>query len=365
LELIGMFKTGYILSKRADLVWFIGLPFFAVAVALGFQAWLPYVAVASINLWITIPHHYAGWVRSYGMPDVWERFKGRLIIGPIAIVGLAIMGLQWAPITLLLLVTAWDHQHSIMQQHGFARIYDFKAKAGLDSTRRFDLVLHCVLYAYMFLNAPMFRFLWIRELHRMSIPISVDFVQFLLTASQVVLVGYLSIYAWHLWRTFSSGATINPVKYAFIGASYFLWYYVAWHTNSILLYAVAHRLMHGIQYIVIVYSFMQRTAAQASSRPGFWTRVVGQGRLRWFLLGGVAYAALFQLVINRPLDEFGFGVVNFAPYPALPEFGIPALDYSSGYALFSQMMIYTYGLMHYYLDSFIWKVGDKQTQGGL
>ena len=54
---MGTFKTGYILSPRADLVWFLGLPFFAVAVALGFQAWLPYVAVASINLWITIPHH--------------------------------------------------------------------------------------------------------------------------------------------------------------------------------------------------------------------------------------------------------------------------------------------------------------------
>ena len=74
---------------------------------------------------------------------------------------------------------------------------------------------------------------------------------------------------------------------------------------------------------------------------------------------------LFQLIINRPLDEFGLGVVNFAPYPAIEEFGLPALDYSSSYALFSQMMIYAYGLMHYYLDSFIWKVTDKQTQKGL
>ena len=77
-----MSKTGYILSRRADIVWFLGLPFFAVAVALGFQAWLPYVAIASINLWITIPHHYAGWVRSYGTPEVWERSKDRLIVSP-------------------------------------------------------------------------------------------------------------------------------------------------------------------------------------------------------------------------------------------------------------------------------------------
>ena len=167
-----MFKTGYILSRRADLVWFLGLPFAAVLVALGFQRWLPYVAVASINLWITIPHHYAGWVRSYGMPDVWERFKERLVIGPFVILALTGAGLIWAPITLLLLVTAWDHQHSVMQQHGLSRVYDFKAKAGLPSTGRFDITLHFVLYGFMFLHAPMFRFLWIRELHRMDIPVS-------------------------------------------------------------------------------------------------------------------------------------------------------------------------------------------------
>ena len=101
-----MFRTGYILNPRADSVWFLGLPFFAVALALGFQAWLPYVAVASINLWVTTPHHYATWVRSYGMPDVWEHFKARLIVGPVAIFSLTAAGLVWAPITLLLLVSA-------------------------------------------------------------------------------------------------------------------------------------------------------------------------------------------------------------------------------------------------------------------
>jgi hypothetical protein len=360
-----MFKTGYILNRRADLVWFLGLPFVAVAAALAFQAWLPYVAVASINLWITIPHHYAGWVRSYGMPDVWARFKDRLIVGPIAIMGFTIAGLQFAPITLLLLVTAWDHQHSIMQQHGLARIYDFKAGAGLKQTRRYDLMLHCVLYGFMFINAPVFRFLWIRELHRMRIPLSVGFVNGLLTVTQVILVGYLIIYAYHVYTSYRKGAVINPIKYAFIFASYFLWYYVGWHTNSILLWAVAHRMMHGVQYIVMVYSFMQKSQEKGTFRAGFWSRLTGPGNLKWFLAGGVAYAVIFQLIINRPLDEFGFGVVNFAPYPAIPEFGIPALDYSSGYAMFSQMMIYSYGLMHYYLDSFIWKVTDKQTQKGL
>lgn len=361
----GIFRTGYILNPRADLVWFLALPFFAVAVAIGCQWWLPYVAVASINLWITIPHHYATWVRTYGMPDVWNRFRDRLIVGPIIIILLTILGLLSAPITLLLLVAAWDHQHSVMQQHGLARIYDFKGRTGMPSTRRFDLALHVVLYTHMFVNAPMFRSLWIRELYRMDIAVSAAFVEALMAATWAALCVYLVIYAWHLWRTVRGGYAINPVKYAFIGASYFLWYYVTWNTESILLYAVAHRIMHGVQYIVMVYAFMDRTASKGTARPGLWTRMVGPGKLRWFLLGGIAYAVLFQFLINHPLDEFGFGVVNFAPYPAIPEFNLPALGYAGSYALFSQLMVYTYGLMHYYVDSFIWKVRDTQVQGGL
>jgi hypothetical protein len=296
------------------------------------------------------------------MPDVWRRFKERLIAGPLIILLFTGVGLLTAPITLLLMVSAWDHQHSIMQQHGFSRVYDFKAKAGLPSTGRFDLGLHWVLYTHMFLNAPMFRFLWIRELHRMQVPISAAFVQALVTASWVVLVAYLAVYLWHVGRTVASGAPINPMKYAFIGASYFLWYFVAWNTNSIVLYAVAHRIMHGIQYIVMVYAFMGRTAGQTSVTEGVWRRLVGQGRLRWFLLGGVAYAVLFQLLINRPMDEFGFGVVNFAPYPAIQQFNLPALDYAASYQLWSQMVVYLAGVMHYYVDSFIWKVRDPRVQ---
>lgn len=360
-----MFRSGYILNPRADSVWFLGLPFVAVLMALGFQRWLPYVAVASINLWITTPHHYATWVRTYGMPDVWKRFKTRLIVGPIVIFAFTTMGLVWAPITLLLLVSAWDHQHSVMQQHGFTRVYDFKAKTGLTTTGKYDLGLHVVLYSHMFLNAPMFRFLWIRELHRMRIPISVGFVEGLLALSWVVLIGYAIVYLLHLRKTVESGGSINPIKYGFIGASYFLWYFVAWHTNSILLYAVAHRVMHGVQYIVMVYVFMRRNAETKASTPGFWSRVVGAGRLRWFILFGLSYAVLFQLLINRPLDEFGFGVVNFSPYPAIPQFNLPALDYQASYELWAQLMLYAYALLHYYVDSFIWKVRDTQVQKGL
>ena len=187
----------------------------------------------------------------------------------------------------------------------------------------------------------------------------------MLRGSWIVLGSFLLVYGWHLWRTISTGRAINPAKYVYVGASYFLWYFAAWHTNSILLFAVAHRIMHGIQYIVMVYLFMDRKARKTDSRPGFWSRLAGRANLKWFLLGGGAYAILVQIMIGRPLDEFGFGVVNFIPYQAVPAFNLPPLDYATGFALFSQTMIAAYALVHYYVDSFIWKVRDAKVQGGL
>lgn len=361
----GAFRVGWIFSRRADLVWFLSLPFAAVLVALGAQTWLSFAAVASVNLWITVPHHYATWVRSYAMPDTFERFKTRLVLGPVLIIAFAAAGLTWAPITLTLVVLAWDHQHSIMQQHGFARIYDFKAKAGLPSTGRMDLALHCLLYGNMAVNAPMFRHLWIRELYQMDIPVSVAVVDVLTTGAWAALGIYLVIYAGHLVRTVRAGHPLNPMKYAFIAASYFLWYFTAWHTNSILLYGIAHRIMHGVQYIVMVYFFLDRTKRQGEARPGLWSRLSGEGHLTWFLLAGGVYALLFQFLLGSPLDEFGFGVVNFANYQAIPTFDIPNLGFQGGFELFSLTVLNVYGMTHYYVDSFIWKVRDKRVQRGL
>ena len=73
-------------------------------------------------------------------------------------------------------------------------------------------------------------------------------------------------------------------------------------------------------------------------------------------------AAVQETVPDGPMN---FVPAHFAPHPGLPRLKIPGLAYEAAYALFSQMMGYAYGMMHYYLDSFIWKVRDKQVQAGL
>ena len=335
--------------------------------ALGSQRWLPFVALASVNLWITIPHHFSTWFRTYGIAEDWQRFKDRLVIGPIVIFAAIFVALQVAPITLLLLIMLWDSQHSIMQQHGFGRIYDFKAGSGSPRTPRFDLCLHWILFGNMFLNAPLFVTMWLRALYRLNLTIPVNAIRTLQLVCWTVTAVYLVIYLVHVIRSVQRGYPLNPMKYLFIAASYFLWYFAAWHTASILVFGIAHRLMHGLQYNVMVLWYVKRKNKAQPTRSSFWiVRQLRAGNLLVFFVVGLVYAVCFQLAVQAPLDEFGFGLVHFADqYQAIPEHGIKAMPNWLGYHMFAEALISTVAVVHYYFDSFIWKVRDKRIQEGL
>jgi hypothetical protein len=118
-----MFRTGYILDRRADSFWFLGFPFLAIGIALACHEWFPAIALASIGLWITIPHHLATWLRTYGLREDWQRWKGPLIVGPLVVIGTTMVGLRLAPMTLLVLGLLWDHQHSPARRIFFSNTF--------------------------------------------------------------------------------------------------------------------------------------------------------------------------------------------------------------------------------------------------
>jgi len=359
-----MFQTGYILDQRSDLFWFLLLPFVAVAAGLAGQSWLPVTAAASVGLWITIPHHFATWLRTFGFSDEWHRWKDRLLVGPLVIITFTAFGLMWSPLTLFILVTLWDHQHSLMQQYGFSRIYDYKAHTGAPSTGKFDLALNWILYGNMFLASPYWTQIWVYELHQWKLPLSASGVQNLHFASWSITIAYLFVYIGHLLWSVRHGHRLNPVKYLFIGASYFLWYFIAWRSTSLLLYMIAHRIMHGLQYDVIVYSYIRRKVSKTDNVRKLLANVARPGNVKVFILLGLLYAAAFSLLVGKELDEFAFGLVS-VPYDSLPELGISELVDMSGYQLFAATLINAVAMIHYYFDSFIWKVRDTKVQAGL
>lgn len=360
------FRIGYILHPWADFVWFLSMPFWAFGVALAAQSWLPGAALVSFSLLITVPHHFATWLRSYGFADERTRWMSQLFIGPIIIFVASFFGLLWSPMTVALIVFLWDHQHSLMQQHGFARIYDFKAGAGAPSTPRFDLILSWFLYVNLVLTMPLWVEGWIVEMTRWRIPHSVAGIRAVQTISITATGVFIVIYIGHVIWSVTRGYKINPLKYFFLIASYFLWYYTSWISQSILFYSIAHRLMHGVQYEVIVHSYIRRKVDREKLTSGFMSRFARPGNIALFILLGLVYAVFYNFITGQGVEEFGFGFVDFAnKFDSLGELGFSSLSMRERFEIFSLTILTAVPLCHYFVDSFVWKVRDKNVQKGL
>ncbi|HUG93953.1 MAG TPA: hypothetical protein VML55_24195 [Planctomycetaceae bacterium] len=274
--------------------------------------------------------------------------------------------MKFAPLTLLFVTEVWNQQHFMMQIHGFSRIYDFKARTGAPSTGRWDLLLNVALYANMFISAPLFVSFWVREALRLGVPITTEAVQTVQMVSWSVLGLVAICYLGHVARAARDGYALNPVKYLFLASNVAVLYYVSWSTTSVLLYAITNQIMHGIQYLVIVYYFMQRKY-QRSGRTGTFSGWLFQpGHAAAFLVVCLLFAAVQQLLLGKSLGEFGFGAVgSMGGGQSLSDFGLAALTADDRYMYFAAAVLGVPGLLHVYVDSFIWKVRDKKAQQGL
>ena len=361
-----MFQAAYILDRRLDSIWFLAFPFVAVGIALACHAWLPSVVELSVATLVTIPHHAATWLRVYASRDAVDKWRSRIIVGPVVILIFTIAGLQTAPLTTMLLVVLWDAQHSIMQQHGFGRIYDFKAETGLETTGRFDLALHWVLYGNIFLTSPLFTEYWARELHLWKIPVTSEFILAVHRVSWAITFGYLVVYAIHVVWTVRVRRAINPVKLGFLFSSYFLWYFVFWSSTTPMMAYIAHRLMHGLQYIVFVHTYLQRRSERVEGERDWLRWLTSPTNWMWYVTASVAYAVVFNFIIGRDLTVFGLGVVPIQlRYDSIPELGMGAMSFQQSYGIIAIGLSEGAALVHYYFDAFIWKVRDVKVQQGL
>ncbi len=354
-------SIGYIRSPRADLFWFILLPVLSVLFALASEAWLTFVALASVNLWVTVPHHYGTWCRTYGLGEDWKRFRARVIIGPILIIAAIVAGFVYAPLTIAAVTLLWDHQHSLMQQHGLARIYDYKAKAGGPRMGRLDLWLNIFLYSNVLLTVPLWTEIWVQQSFAWQFPLDAGTVVAIQRGSFAITGLYLIYYLVNLIFAARQGYPLNPMKYAFLISSYALWYYAGWHSNSLLVYGIAHKLMHGLQYLVFVYWFLERKHNIDQAKPWMLPRL---NRLS-FVLVGIAYAIIIQLLLMRPMTEFAFGLFSIQSPPQPLSLDQSNLAFNRTYELYAATIVQSTAIIHYYFDSFIWKIRDERNQRGL
>ena len=344
----------FIAGRLSDNFWIILSPVVALLVMLAVWNWsgLSDMTVFSILFGLIVTgHHMPGWIRAFGEPAVYERHKARLWVSLLAVPGLvitsAVLGLGVVGLTL---AAAFDLWHVAMQQHGFGRIY--AAKAGDRARRSARLDMACVLTWYLTVVAwsdP-----WMEGIARSFRKAGLPLFDLLTTAgwlrakqvllaASVVLLGLYVANAVRLWKT-ERVSTPNKHLLHFFAFAVMIWSYQfpSWYRAQ-----SVQNLFHASQYFFMVWVYGNLSIRRDATRPGRIYRSLFQTRR-----GTLFFAFLVAL--------YGVG----AYYLFAAGYRLIGGDADRTMQIIGSIAI-TSLLLHFYVDSFIWKVRSKEVRTAL
>jgi Tfp pilus assembly protein PilF len=346
--------SSWIAGRVTDSAWIILCPVLALLVMQALWTWsgLSDLAIFSVLFGLIVTgHHMPGWIRAFGEPEVYRRNRGRLWVSLFAIPALVILPTAFGLGAVALTIAAtFDLWHVAMQQHGFGRIY--AAKAGDRSRRSSRLDLACALtwYATVVAWSDSWMQAIARAFRKAGLPVfdaltprSWAAVRWTLLGASAALAIAYTINALRLWKVERISTPQKHLLHA-VAFAVLLWSYQApsWYrANSV------QNLFHAMQYFFMVWIYGSLSLRRESTQPGSFYRALF-GRRRGMIL--------FSLLIAL----YGAGAIALS---------------SSGYRLTgveaerTAQIIGSIGiaslLLHFYVDSFIWKVRSKEVRRAL
>ena len=331
----------WILDRGRDLLLFVATPFLIVPlVAIATRIWTPQTLYA-VAIFGALGHHLPGMMRAYGDRELFARFRTRFIVSPLVLVGICTASAFIDPsLSAIVLVTyVWGVWHGLMQTHGFLRIYDGKVGSNDRRTVRLDQAMcivwfgagtlfsdravHHVFQEFYMAGGPQVGTAGVHAL-RVAAGVCVALVTVAFTANAIA-------------RT-RAGRAPSPVKLLLIGTGISYWWYSNLIVNNLLLSALLFELFHDTQYLSIVWVFNRRRVMSGS---------------------GVDTATRFIFRNRAPLVLLYVGLV--AAYGSLRFIHLPqdALNRVMTATLAAS------ALLHFYFDSFIWKMKERSTRASL
>lgn len=317
----------YIVSPSFDWLFFIASPLVAIGAVLGAAAVLPPAAVGAwVLTYMALGHHIPTFWRAYGDPEEFGRNRFRVIALPLTVI--PIVGLLYAfGSGLLGLVFIWDQYHFVRQHYGFMRLYD--AKVGNIAKRAWnvDQLLCFSLFLCIISHSDYYSYVYALGLFDYGALFPSWAAELLRSGSLAATIVTGTLFAGDLWRRFAHGDPIARPKLAITVTTYGTWYYAyVILADPFLSYGISS-FFHCLQYDALAWYYNHKKAEsmQATPRNAVFRYVHGKKHL-WLYV----------------LSIFGYGF--FA-------------DMGRGIAP-AQMVVLTQstGLLHYYYDSFIWRV---------
>ena len=281
---------------------------------------------------LTWAHLIAVVPRAYFNPDVFGAYRKRLTVVPAALVA-ALLVSPTALAVAGVVAVLWDVHHSAMQNFGFARIYDMKAKNPPHMLRATDLRLNWMLYvgpiaagaslvahAELAGKEPHDGLAWLASAPGM-LATQHD------TIRVVAILAYVAVIMWTVIdyaRAMRAGYRPPPHKLATIAVSGAV-SVLAWGFSPPIIAFASINLHHAVQYFALVWA---KEGVRLEGHPIF----SGRGR------------PLAAIVIGGGCLIFGLGYAASA----------------SGQPGWLLAPFVACSLLHFWYDSFVWSVRKRQ-----
>jgi tetratricopeptide (TPR) repeat protein len=336
-----VFSRYWIFSPIQDAAFILFTP---IAILLTFAAaryghWMD--ALLAFGLVLAMAHYLPGVLRAYGDRALFRRFRLRLILAPLVLFGVTTWFAYLNLHIVIFLALMWGQWHWMMQIYGFARIYDAKSDAAARMPARLDQAL-CLLWFGMcvfVLNKDLTSYL--TRFYESGGPrISPDVFIWL---PRIWLVLTIAVSIYYIVQTVISarqGHWPNPLKLIFIAATFVYLRYSVSVVERPLVGLVLFESWHDIQYLAIVWVF-NLNRARKNPEAGPFVRFLFRPRT--------------ALVLAYVLLCLAFGSLTHA----WSLFKNPAL------VRIVLSIVTSAGLLHYYLDGFIWKIRETDTRNAL
>src|SRR2546423_10864871 len=331
-------RTLWIPDSWRDLILYVGTPLLLLPLfALAQTRWSAQDIYLFVSAFGALGHHLPGMIRAYGDRALFDRFKIRFVVAPLAILAVCIWSSAYNIQAVQLVAMALGIWHGMMQTYGFCRIYDAKASAKAAARARMDLALCFAWFSAAVLLSPM-RFRTLLELYYESGgPVIASAVVDAIRMAVIIALGLVTI--GFLWRQFSdwrAGRGASPIKITLLASSIAFWWYCNNGVQNILVGIALFEVFHDVQYLAIVWIYNRSRVERDESIGGFMRFVFRRsGSLIGVYVGLVlAYGSIALTTSSVTAEWIRHGLIGVVTASAL---------------------------LHFYYDGFIWKVRETQT----
>lgn len=320
-------RDEYIVSPLFDWIFLIGSPLIAIAVVLGAVQLLPKAQVeAYVLTYMALGHHVPTFLRAYGDPSEYDTNRFKLITIPAVVVPILFL-IYLIDSRLFMLIFIWDQYHFVRQHYGFMRLYD--AKVGNIPTGRYNLdqLLSFSGFICIIAYSDFYSYVYTGTFYDLGLVLP-PWIGTVLRQGSLSVTAILGIlYVLDIQRRWAQGERITVLKLAIFANTYGVWYYAYVVLSDPLLSYSISSFFHCLQYDAFAWYYNQKKARTLDRT---------KGNLIFRYLHGSRMWPLYVLVI------FGYGFLSGTAGGVAP-----------GLIYFVNR---TTGVLHYYFDSFIWRV---------